>query len=194
MKVTRRKFLKLSGSAVAVAAVSSSAIAAGESLFNLDPARKYAAKLKTRYAHESTTICPYCGVGCGIIVSTYSGKVLNTEGNPDHPINEGALCSKGNAVYQIANNHRRMDKVLYRAPGASAWEEKSWDFAIKRIAENIKSVRDKHFITDSDGKKVNRVEAVASLGGAALDNEECYLWRKIATTLGLVFIEHQARI
>lgn len=188
MKFTRRKFLKVSGATAVGVAISGS-------LFNLKPARAYAAKLKTRYAHQSTTICPYCGVGCGLIVSTYSGKVLNTEGNPEHPINEGALCSKGNAIYQIANNPNRMDKVLYRAPGADRWEEKSWEWAIERIAEKVKHTRDENFTQKtSDGKVVNRVESIAGLGGASLDNEECYLWRKLATALGLVYIEHQARI
>jgi formate dehydrogenase major subunit len=188
MKVTRRKFLKVSGATAVGVAVSGS-------LFNLKPARAYAAKLKTRYAHESTTICPYCGVGCGLIVSTFSGKVINTEGNPEHPINEGSLCSKGNALFQVANNSNRMDKVLYRAPGADKWEEKSWDWSIKRMAQNIKKTRDQNFIGKTKGGNiVNRVEAIAGLGGAALDSEECYMWRKLATSLGIVYIEHQARI
>ncbi len=188
MNFTRRKFLKASG-ATAVG------VAIGGSLFSLNPARAYAAKLKTRFAHESTTICPYCGVGCGLIVSTYSGKVINTEGNPEHPINEGALCSKGNAIYQVANNPRRLDKVRYRAPGSDKWEEKSWEWAVNRIAERVKGTRDRYFTEKlKDGKIVNRTEAIAGLGGAALDSEECYLWRKLATALGIVYIEHQARI
>ena len=187
MKVTRRSFLKVSGTAAV-------GVAVGGSLFDLRPARAYSAKLKTRYACQSTTICPYCGVGCGLIVSTYSGKVLNTEGNPDHPINEGALCSKGNALYQIANNTHRLDRVRYRAPGSDKWDYIEWEDAIDKIAHNVKKTRDKYFIEKKGDTVVNRVEAIAGLGGAALDNEECYLWRKLATAMGIVYLEHQARI
>ena len=91
---------------------------------------------------ETTTICPYCGCGCGIVVSTRAGKVVNTEGDPDHPINEGALCSKGAALYQVAVNERRATKVLYRAPGASRWEEKPYQWAVEQVAKRIKKTRD----------------------------------------------------
>ncbi|MGB4267949.1 MAG: formate dehydrogenase, partial [Spirochaetota bacterium] len=84
---------------------------------------------KLRGAKESTTICPFCGVGCGIIVSSRDGKVINAEGDPDHPINEGALCSKGMSLYQIAVNpvKRRLDKIYYRKPFGEEWETLSWD-------------------------------------------------------------------
>lgn len=144
---------------------------------------------------ETTTICPYCGCGCGLLVTTVDGKVTNTEGDPDHPINEGALCSKGQALYQVANNERRLDKVLHRAPGATEWTEVTWDVALDAIAAKVKATRDAEFIEeDDDGKTVNRVEAMGLMGSAALDNEECYALSKLARALGLVYIEHQARI
>jgi formate dehydrogenase major subunit len=149
---------------------------------------------------ETPTICPFCAVGCGAIVAAQNGRVLNIEGDPDHPINQGTLCSKGMALAQIntvdgKTNDRRLQKVRYRAPGSSAWEEKPWDWALDQIARRIKDTRDAHFAeTDGEGRTVNRLEAIGSLGGAALDNEECSLIVKAMRALGLVFIEHQARI
>jgi len=157
------------------------------------PAYEDTREVKT--GSESTTICPYCGCGCGLVVTTVDGKITNTEGDPDHPINEGALCSKGQSLYQVANNERRLDKVLHRAPGASEWEEVSWGEALDAIAAKIKATRDAHFTEqDGDGNVVNRVDAIGLMGSAALDNEECYALSKLARAMGLVYIEHQARI
>ncbi len=162
---------------------------------DLGPSLAHAEALKTRYAKESTTICPYCGVGCGLIVSTMNRNVINVEGDPDHPINQGSLCCKGQSLYQVATSDRRLTKVLYRAPRSAEWEEVSWEWAINRIADRVKETRDKYFTKKDDkGRVVNRTHAIAALGGAALDNEECYLYGKLMRALGLVFIEHQARI
>ena len=187
MSTSRRQFLKRS----------STGIVAGIGLFGITPtvsASPPDLKLKTFKCKETTTICPYCGVGCGQIVSARDDKVINIEGDPDHPINEGALCSKGSALYQVANNERRLKKVLYRAPGSDKWEEKDWDWAIEKIAARIKKTRDKTFIGKEKGKVVNRTDGIACLGGAALDNEECYLLSKTARALGITYLEHQARI
>ncbi len=151
-------------------------------------------KLRVHHAKESSTICPYCGVGCGAIVSVRDGKVINIEGDPDHPINRGSLCSKGSAMYQIANNERRLTKVRYRAPGSDHWEEKPWRWAIQRIARLVKDTRDATFQATEGGNVVNRTMGIAGLGGAALDNEECYAYSKLARSLGIVYLEHQARI
>lgn len=149
---------------------------------------------KIRYAKETTTICPYCAVGCGQIVSVRDGKVINIEGDSDHPVNEGSLCSKGISLYQVVNNERRLTHVLYRAPGGTEWEEKSWDWALPRMAQLIKKTRDETFRTTENDRPVNRTEGIACLGGAALDNEECYLYSKFARAIGIVYLEHQARI
>jgi formate dehydrogenase major subunit len=149
---------------------------------------------KIRYAKETTTICPYCAVGCGQIVSVRDGKVVHIEGDPDHPVNEGALCSKGMSLYQVINNERRLTHVLYRAPGSTAWEKKSWDWALPRMVQLIKKTRDETFRATENDRPVNRTEGIACLGGAALDNEECYLYSKFARALGIVYLEHQARI
>ena len=150
--------------------------------------------LKTRGATNTTTVCPFCGVGCGQVVSTQSGKVINIEGDPGHPISEGTLCSKGAAGIQVVNNPRRLQKVLYRAPNGKAWEEKSWDWALERIAARVKETRDKSFKIKVNENTVNRTEAIACLGGSALDNEEAYLLVKLMRALGLVYVEHQARL
>lgn len=186
MKTSRRQFLASAGSG----------LASSVALFGLTPSAQAVPelKLKTAKATETTTICPFCGVGCGQIVSVVDGKVINTEGDPEHPINEGALCSKGAAISQIANNERRLKKVLYRAPKSDQWEEKSWEWAVETIADRVKKTRDKTFLAKDGDKLVNRTEGIACLGGAALDNEECYLLSKAMRALGIVYLEHQARI
>jgi anaerobic selenocysteine-containing dehydrogenase len=180
---SRRLFLKgLTTSPVAIAAASQA---------GCGPA---VPPIKTRGATDTTTVCPFCGVGCGQFVSTRRGEVINIEGDPAHPISEGTLCSKGASAIQVVNNPRRLQKVLYRAPGGTAWEEKTWDWALPRIAERVKATRDKTFKTSVDGRVVNRTEAIACLGGSALDNEEAYVLVKLMRALGLPYIEHQARL
>ncbi len=193
MKLSRRDFLKLSGATVGGLLLSSGpagiALAQGIKPFPLH-----------KRIGETPTICCFCAVGCGAIVAAQNGRVVNLEGDPDHPINQGSLCSKGMALAQLNTlkgevNPRRLQKPKYRAPGSSTWEEKDWDWTIEQIARRIKDARDEHFIeTDGEGHTVNRLEAIASLGGAALDNEECSLIVKAMRALGLVYIEHQARI
>lgn len=185
MDVSRRGFLKLSAGTAVL----------GGMAVNLTPATSYAGTLPIRYAKETTTICPYCAVGCGIIVHAQDGKVINTEGDPDHPINEGTLCAKGATLYQVANNPTRLTKPRYRAPGASDWKEVEWDWALDEIALRIKNSRDKTFVTtNSKGQVVNRTDGIAHVGSAALDNEECYILQKWLRSIGLIYIEHQARI
>lgn len=185
MEVTRRNFLKLSGVTV---------IGAGIGI-NLSAVEARAIPLKIQYARETTTICPYCGVGCGIIVHAKNGKVINTEGDPDHPINEGALCSKGGSLYQMAVNDARLKVPLYRKPGGTEWEEVTWEWAVEEIAKRVIATREKSFqLTNDEGKTVNRTLDIASMGSAAMDNEECHIYQKFLRGLGLVYIEHQARI
>ena len=180
---SRRQFLKgLTAGPVAIAAASQAGCGPA-----IPP-------LKTRGATDTTTVCPFCGVGCGQVVSTRGGEVINIEGDPAHPVSEGTLCSKGASAIQVVNNPRRLQKVLYRAPGGTAWEEKTWDWALPRIAERVKATRDKTFKTSVDGRVVNRTEAIACLGGSALDNEEAYVLVKLMRALGLPYIEHQARL
>lgn len=145
---------------------------------------------------ETTTICPFCGVGCGFLVGSENGVLVNLEGDPDHPLNQGGACAKGGAQYQLsAHNNLRLSKVLYRAPGSRDWEETTWEWALTQIAQRVKKTRDANWTEkDAEGLVVNRTEAIASLGSASLDNEECYLISKLMRALGVVFLEHHARI
>jgi len=191
MQITRRDFMKISGAAAG-------GLALGGLGFNLAPVKAYAQTLRIRWAKETTTICPYCAVGCGIIVQTArdgSGKVINTEGDPDHPINQGSLCAKGAALYQLITSEDRITKPLYRAPYSDKWKEVSWDVALTEIAKRVKSSRDASFTPkNGQGQLVNRTNGIAHVGSAALDNEECWALQAMMRALGLVYIEHQARI
>jgi formate dehydrogenase major subunit len=201
MGVSRRDFLKLSGGTVLVGTLG----------INLDPAKAYAQGLRIKNARQTTTVCPYCSVGCGIIVYTENGKVIQCEGDPEHPISEGTLCSKGASIYQMANNDTRLRKPMYREPGGTAWKEVEWDWALDRIARLVKDARDKSFKpvttikikeTQPDGSvlevekevPLNQTQGIAHIGSAACDNEECYLIQKLVRSWGLVWVEHQARI
>ncbi len=195
MQITRRGFLTLSGAVGGGVALSTLG-------FNLKPTRAYAEELgkmnRVKIAKQTITTCCYCSVGCGLVCSTdkATGKIINIEGDADHPINEGSLCAKGAGFFDLteANKHR-LTKVLYRGPGGTAWEEKTWDWAIPRMARLIKDARDKGFVkTNAKGELVNRCETVAHLGSSNIDNEECWVVTAKCRALGLVYIDHQARV
>jgi formate dehydrogenase major subunit len=188
MEITRRKFLKISGAVAATLAVV-------ELGFDEKGAKAKSREFKVAELKPTPTICPYCAVGCGILVYSDGKDVIYTEGDPDSPINEGSLCSKGTTLRQVYTSEKRVTKPLYRSPGSDKWEEVNWDFALDKIAKNIKETRDRTFIQTENGMPVNRTDAIAYLGGAALDNEECHLLQKLFRAgLGLTYIEHQARI
>ncbi len=161
-------------------------------------------RLKIANAREVPSVCPYCAVGCSQLVSVRGGQIINIEGNPESPVNRGTLCPKGAATYQLAVNPNRITRVWYRAPGAADWDKtKSLQWAMERIARLTKETRDKTFqecwhAPGPDGqtvpKRVNHTLAIASLGGATMDNEWNYLQCKLMRTLGVVFLENQARI
>ncbi len=208
MNVTRRTFLKGSAAAAFAAAFG----CASKDRPPVEGTGHWERPFRLKSGTETTTICCFCGVGCGAIVTsaTVDGEVqvVNLEGDPDHPINQGALCSKGSALSQIpnapdfdlarepdGNDGARLVQPLKRAPGGTEWQPITWSTAISEIAAKIQSVRDTGFVTtDGSARTVNRTERVYSLGGASLDNEECYLLVKMLRALGLVYIEHQARI
>jgi formate dehydrogenase major subunit len=200
MGVSRRDFLKISGSTLLLGPLAAPGSAEAQER-----------ELRIKGSKQTTTVCPYCSVGCGIIVHTKDGKVVYTEGDPDHPINEGTLCPKGASISQLVQNETRVQKPMYRAPGADSWKEVEWDWALDQIAKKVKDTRDRTFKLTSKAKvkekqpdgtekevekvfTVNRTDALAHVGSAALDNEECYLLQKMMRSFGLVYIEHQARI
>jgi formate dehydrogenase major subunit len=141
------------------------------------------------------SVCPYCAVGCSQLVYVKGGKIIDIEGNPESPINAGTLCPKGANAFQLGTNPHRIQHVLYRAPYSDRWDRRPLDWAMQRIAELTREAREEGFIDQKDGKLLNHVTNVASLGGATMDNEENYLIKKLFNGgLGIVSIENQARI
>jgi formate dehydrogenase major subunit len=167
--------------------------------------------LKIENTKEVPSVCPYCAVGCGQLVSVRDDKIVNIEGNPDSPLSRGTLCPKGAATYQLAVNPNRVTKVWYRAKGATEWDkDKTLEWAMEKIAERVRQTRDQDFVENpakdkkvypfkgKDGqpidKSVNNTLAIASLGGATMDNEWNYVQAKLLRALGVVYIDNQARI
>lgn len=152
---------------------------------------------RTRGAEVYHSVCPYCAVGCSQLVYVKDKKIINIEGNPESPINQGTLCPKGSATYGLTVNPLRLQKVMYRAPYSERWEEKPLDWAMERIAQLVKKTRDENFQEYSEkveGLRVNRTAAIGHIGGATIDNEENYLAIKLYRSLGIIYIENQARI
>jgi formate dehydrogenase major subunit len=191
---TRRTFLK--GGAAGAATLGVSALG-----FDLAVAEAKTVKqsLRIEGAKVSHSVCPYCAVGCSLLAYTRkNGKgteLLQIEGDPDSPVNEGTLCPKGASAMELAVSRRRLEHPLYRAPGASKWKRVSWEFVLDKLARRIKDARDRTFVAkDEDGNVVNRTEGLAFAGGAAFSNEEGYLAAKLMRGLGLVHLEQQARV
>ena len=192
MEVSRRNFLRtsLGGTAAGTALGSLAALGA-----NLAPATARAQELRIRDAKTTPGVCPYCAVGCGTLVHTVAGEIVNIEGDPRSPLSEGTLCPKGAAIYQLHKNPNRMTRVLHRKPGAASWDEVELDWAMDRVAQLVKKTRDETFVERlDDGKVINQTTAIFSLGGATLDNEWNHLQQKLMRGLGIVAIENQARI
>ena len=194
MEPTRREFLKAS----AVGGLAASVLG-----FDLTPVFAQVRQLKIARTTETRSTCPYCSVSCGVIIHTLGDRsrnvppaVVHVEGDADHPINRGTLCPKGVALKQNIVNDRRLTRVLYRAPGSRAWEERSWDFAIDRIARLTKETRDARLIeTDAAGRTINALTSVGVIGGCTDTSEINYLLVKaFRAGLGVIPIEQQARI
>jgi formate dehydrogenase major subunit len=151
---------------------------------------------RLRGANVTEAICPYCAVGCGQLIFTKGGEIIDIEGDPDSPISQGHLCPKGANAFQLAVNPHRVRQVLYRAPYSDRWEARTLDWALDQIAQRVKATRDADFATrDQHGNLLNSVRSIGTLGGATIDNEENYLIKKLfGGGLGVVSIENQARI
>ena len=191
MEVSRRDFLRLSvaaGTGTALSGLVGSGV-------NLAPTVARAQELRIKGAKTTPSLCPYCSVGCATLVSTIDGKIVNIEGDPRSPHNEGTLCPKGAAIFQLHVNPNRPTQVLHRAPGAADWEIWNIDRAMARITELLKKTRDDTFIEKlSNGKLVNMTPAIFALGGATLEIEFNHICQKLMRGLGVVAIENQARI
>ncbi len=200
MDLSRRSFFKLVGTTTATASLvgvgaCKAPLASGEAL-------------RVRYTKEVHTTCTFCGVGCGLICHVRDGVIVNAEGDPGHPINEGTLCSKGASHYNMSYvfdrhgrpqpNPKRLTKPLYRAPGSDKYEEKDWEWALAEIAAKIKDTRDRNFeetaTVDGRAVTVNRTKAISWLGSAFCTCEENYLFHKMARAMGVIQIDHCARL
>ncbi|HEV3350825.1 MAG TPA: hypothetical protein VHC93_27285 [Methylomirabilota bacterium] len=192
-QVTRRDFLKVGVTGAG---------AAGVTALGFDVAAAIEVKQKFRIggAKEVHSLCPYCAVGCSLVAYTKQDakghtQLLQIEGDPDSPVNEGRLCPKGATAMQLAVSNRRVHRPLYRAPGGDRWQELSWDQMLDRIAQRVKESRDATFVAqDGKGQVVNRCEGIAFAGGAAFSSEEGYLAAKLMRGLGVVYLEQQARV
>ena len=193
MEVSRRAFIQ-------------TGLAGGAALsafgFNVAPAYAQARTLKIDRTTETRSTCPYCSVSCGVIIHTLGSRaknvipqVVHVEGDPDHPINRGTLCPKGASLEQEIHNERRLTKTQERRPGSDHWEDIQWDDAINEIGRWVKKTRDETFVEkDQRGRTVNRCEGIAWTGGCTDTNEINYLNVKAMRSLGVCYIETQARV
>lgn len=188
--------MKFGGAAVGAAAAA--AVTVSKKGVKFTEASAGLARRKLDGVKEYTTACNFCSCGCGIVCRVKDGKLVNLAGDPDHIINQGALCSKGAAMMAAHTSDQRLTTPLYRAPGSNKWEKISWDDAFDRIARKVKSTRDNNWVaSEASGDSrtaVNRTDAIAFMGGAQNTNEECYLFSKMARLFGTAYVEHQARL
>jgi formate dehydrogenase major subunit len=191
MEISRRDVLRLSvagGGGTALGGLIASGV-------NLGPVVVQAQELRIKDAKVTPSVCPFCSVGCATLIHTINGQIVNIEGDSRSPHNEGTLCPKGAATFQLHVNPNRPIQVLHRNPGATEWEVWDLDRAMDRVAQLVKKTRDETFIERLEsGKLVNATTAIFSLGGATLDIEWNHIQQKLMRGLGIVAIENQARI
>jgi formate dehydrogenase major subunit len=191
MDITRRSFFATTAASAAGTALGGLAGFGA----TLAPAMARAEELRIKNAKTVPSLCPYCSVGCATLVHVVDGKITNIEGDPRSPHNEGSLCPKGAATFQLHINPNRLTKVLHRAPGATDWEVWDLERAMTRVVELTKKTRDETYIEKlENGKVANMTPAIFSLGGATLDNEWNHIHQKLMRGLGIVAVENQARI
>lgn len=188
--MTRREFVRLGTFGPAASGLG----------FDLSGATAMQQQLRLAGTKVSHSLCPYCAVGCSIVAYTKDDahgrpQLVQIEGDPDSPVNEGRLCPKGATAMQLATSARRVQRPMRRAPGSDHWEDISWDALLDALAQRLKDARDATFVTqDGNGNTVNRCEGIAFAGGAAFSSEEGYFAAKMMRTLGVVHLEQQARV
>ena len=195
MQVTRRQFFKICAAGVGSSSLVALGFAPGEALAEVR-------EFKLARTTEIRNTCPYCSVGCGILISSLGDKaknahseIMHIEGDPDHPVNRGTLCPKGAGLLDFVHSPNRLTRPEYRAPGSKEWTPISWDDAFTRIARLMKDDRDKNFIAKNDkGETVNRWVSTGMLAASASSNETGYLTQKIARSLGMLAFDNQARV
>jgi len=195
MQVTRRQFFKICAAGVGSSSLAALGFSPGEALAEVR-------EFKLSRATETRNTCPYCSVGCGILMYSLGDKAKNAEaeifhieGDPDHPVNRGTLCPKGAGLLDFVRSPNRLQYPEYRAPGSKQWQRISWDDAFSRIARLMKDDRDRHFIAKNDkGETVNRWLTTGFLAASASSNETGYLTHKVVRSLGVLGFDNQARV
>lgn len=195
MQVSRRTFLKVCATGVGTSSLTLLGFAPGNALAEVRT-------FKLARATETRNTCPYCSVGCGILMYTQGdkaknvhGRIFHIEGDPDHPVNRGTLCPKGAGLLDFVHSDSRLTRPEYRAPGSKEWQPISWDDAFTRIAKLMKEDRDAHFeAKDKEGRTVNRWNSTGFLAASASSNETGYLTHKVVRTLGMLSFDNQARV
>jgi formate dehydrogenase major subunit len=195
MAFTRRQFLKVSASSLGATSLTALGFSASRVLADVRA-------FKLARTSETRNTCPYCSVGCGVILYALGDRsknarseIIHVEGDPDHPVNRGTLCPKGAALLDFVRSPNRLRFPEYRAPGSDKWERVTWDWALDRIARHLKDDRDQHFIAKNGaGQTVNRWTTTALLASACSSNETGYIFGKVIRSMGGVAIDNQARV
>lgn len=195
MQVTRRQFFRICAAGVGSSSLAALGFAPGEALAEVRA-------FKLARATETRNTCPYCSVGCGLLMYSLGDKsknahaeIIHIEGDPDHPVNRGTLCPKGAGLLDFVHSPNRLKYPEYRAPGSKEWTRISWDEAFDRIARLMKADRDKHFVATNDkGETVNRWTTTGFLAASASSNETGYLTHKVVRSLGMLAFDNQARV
>lgn len=195
MQVTRRQFFRICAAGVGGSSLAALGFAPGEALAEVRA-------FKLAHATETRNTCPYCSVGCGVLMYSLGDKsknahaeIIHIEGDPDHPVNRGTLCPKGAGLLDFVHSPNRLQYPEYRAPGGKEWQRISWDDAFSRIAKLMKADRDANFVaTNQDGLTVNRWLTTGMLAASASSNETGYLTHKVARSLGMLAFDNQARV
>lgn len=195
MQVTRRQFFKVCAGGLGSSSLAMLGFAPGDALAEVR-------SFKLTRTTETRNTCPYCSVGCGILIYSLGdkaknvhAKVVHIEGDPDHPVNRGTLCPKGVGLLDFVHSPNRLKHPEYRAPGSKEWTRISWDEAFTRIGKLMKADRDKNFIAQNkDGVTVNRWVTTGFLAASASSNESGYLTHKVVRSLGMLAFDNQARV
>jgi len=198
LSVTRRQFLRFSAVSAAGLGTSSLGVLGFSSTQVLAEVREY----KLARTTETRNTCPYCSVGCGLLMYSLGDKaknapaeIIHIEGDPDHPVNRGTLCPKGAGLLDFVHSPNRLKYPEYRAPGSNKFVRISWDEAFDRIARLMKNDRDKNFVAkNADGATVNRWLSTGFLAASASSNESGYLTHKVVRSLGMLAFDNQARV
>ncbi len=194
MDLSRRQFVKLTAGGLAGTSLAAMGFSPGRALAEVRT-------FKLAPASETRNTCPYCSVGCGVILyglgdrsKNAKTEIIHVEGDPDHPVNRGTLCPKGASLLDFVHSPHRLKFPEYRGPGEKEWKRVSWEFATDRIARLMKDDRDKNFLQQAGGVTVNRWTSIAFLAASASSNETGSITNKVIRSMGMTALDNQARV